>query len=465
MTTDTNGAYSWTDLWTFGGVNNNIISDGPTPTNGGSVYYGVVINNGASSNTNNFLYTVIPGLTGNQLLATDASGNIYWATQSSIIPSSTPTTIQIAYNNSATASNVPILTLNNSYRGFDIRDSSTPMSNVNGNLFGVFNNAGTVNYFSVTANNLFGLGATTSGVTGTNNFVSGSGAQVTSGSRNFVYGNNSLVTTQSDCVIIGTSCESTKNSQNVVIGYTNKDSVNSNSGGANCVIIGSNISRGLGTNAILIGNGATNYNSTALTTDMTGSIAIGNSSQAIAQNAIAIGTSATASDNASGFYESPIAIGYFANAAGKGSIAIGENSTATNGSEFPLDGDNVAIGGGCQVNGNFSVAVGGSNVIKDNDKGMIVSFGSVIHAGADFGGNFASLFSVTEPNAARAMVVGGFEVSNEIPQSIICQGLFMVKRDSSAEGLHTYPNGDKGDRFYTHVDTGIAPNNFTATGS
>ena len=88
ITTSTN-TLSWIQQCSFAGLNNEVTS---VPFS--SAVFGVVVNNGATSNC---LNTVNPGANAaaaaNKILSTDAGGNITWTTLSTILPSSGVTSV------------------------------------------------------------------------------------------------------------------------------------------------------------------------------------------------------------------------------------------------------------------------------------------------------------------------------------------------------------------------------------
>jgi len=409
------------------------------------------------------------------VLTISNTGTIQWADRSTFGGS---TTIQQAYGFSATAVNIPVLTLTNTYRGFDIRDSSPAMTTNNSNLFGVFNNAGdaTNTYFAVTANNLFGLGSNMATITsGTRNISFGNvvgSPQFTSGSNNIIMGDLTRVAANSNCVILGTNCESLNSGTNVVLGYNVKDNASGNAGGSNCVIIGSNISRNLGSNVILIGTSPTDYDSSRATRDMSnaiaignaatvqtpagiaiglnsfvreatisgdvGGIAIGNNARARTPVAIAIGKDAVVDDLTSPSGDAGVVIGAFSSSNTPGCVVIGKQASSTLGIPYPNIGGNTVVGSQSRVTGNYSTVFGYNCTVANNDKGKIFGDNSYLHGYAtvnqpSYSNMIGTSFSVMEPNTANCTILGGFEVSNQVSNVILSQGMFMVKRDTTSE--------------------------------
>lgn len=319
----------------------------------------------------------------------------------------TGVSIQTAYDNSTTVSDVPVLTLDNAYRGLDIKNNSTPVTENYAMLFSVLPNAYTGSdgvdqtHFAVQSDNVMGLNSRVSNLTGGGNFVMG--------------GADNAVTTGVNNVLMG---------------------IDTTAGG-------------VADNSVVIGTGA------MATTDST--VAIGTEADADGDAAVAIGASnfgvdsgPTSSNEASiaiGSYSSaadaPIASGIFSVAIGSGSNSFGANSvsfgngktaaTATDaisiGSSFSTARYGISIGENANASDTTSIAVGDNTVAYDTS----IAIGSGVSAialnsigiGNDQTGNVSNSDSISigdrslSAGSSRAISIGYLGGTIEVPRGVV----------------------------------------------
>lgn len=290
-------------------------------------------------------------------------------------------TIQTAYDNSAIVSDVPVLTLNNIYRGFDIKNDSTPVTENYAMLFSVLPDAYTGSdtaalvHFAVQSDNVIGLNARVSTLTGGGNFIMGGvNDAVTSGDNNVLIGVNADAGSTSNRTVILGNTASASTDDTIAIGNAAVTS------GLSGVSIGENAqATGLTTVAIggsttgnTIASGARGVAIGSQVTASSDAVGIGYLANANAFRAIAIGRSSNSNGGvavgafAGASDSTGVALGHFAAVATDG-VAIGSGTSAVNSAQSNAF-QSIAIGSGTAVNSSDTISIGGGTV---NDFGSI----------------------------------------------------------------------------------------------